>query len=209
MVWRRGLATASVGGGRSRASARQKSHAISPRHQSTQAQKPRNPNNLISKPEIHSGELHAKLLIAHVNPMTCVWAAPPRCMSRGLRAYQRVYVQVSELTCDLSGEHSGYWLTCEHMHRARHLCAQNADHLAHNTPFSAFFTEVVCVLSAAPPQAATSQPQNGGNDAIQASDTPATRRQRASHDAKPPLPHSKQAAGLANTTKLDRKQQSG
>ena len=117
--------------------------------------------------------------------MTCVWAAPPRCMSRGLRAYQRVYVQVSELTCDLSGEHSGYWLTCEHMHRARHLCAQNADHLAHNTPFSAFFTEVVCVLSAAPPQAATSQPQNGGNDAIQASDTPATRRQRASHGAKP------------------------
>ena len=27
----------------------------------------------------------------------------------GLRAYQRVYVQVSGLTCDLSGAHSGYW----------------------------------------------------------------------------------------------------
>ena len=79
------------------------------------------------------------------------------------------------------------------MHRARHLCAQNADHLAHDSPFSAFFTEVVCVLGAAPPQAATSQPQNGGNDAIQASDTPATRRQRASHGAKPPLPPQSEA----------------
>ena len=74
------------------------------------------------------------------------------------------------------------------MHRARHLCAQNADHLAHDSPFSALFTEVVCVLGTAPPQAAASEPQNGGNDAIQASNTPATRHQRASHGAKPPLP---------------------
>ena len=29
-------------------------------------------------------------------------------------------------------------------------CAQNADHLAHNTPFSPFFTGVVCTLSTAP-----------------------------------------------------------
>ena len=79
------------------------------------------------------------------------------------------------------------------MHRARHHCAQNADHLAHDSPFSAFFTEVVCVLGAAPPQAATSEPQNGGNDAIQSSDTPATRRQRASHGAKPPLPPQSEA----------------
>ena len=117
------------------------------------------------------------------------WAAPPTLHIAGLRVKERVYVRAT--------------------HYARHRCAQNTDHLAHDSPFSAFFTEVVCVLGAAPPQAATSQPQNGGNDAIQASDTPATRRQRASHDAKPPLPHSKQAAGLANTTKLDRKQQSG
>ena len=33
---------------------------------------------------------------------------------------------------------------------ARRRCAQNADHLALNSPFSAFFTEVVCTLSAAP-----------------------------------------------------------
>ena len=54
-------------------------------------------------------------------------------------------------------------------------CAQNADHLAHNSPFSAFFTEVVCTLSAAPPRTATSLPQNGGNDVIRA----ATRRRHA------------------------------
>ena len=100
------------------------------------------------------------------------WAAPPTLHIAGLRVKERVYVRAT--------------------HYARHRCAQNADHLAHNTPFSAFFTEVVCVLGAAPPQAATSQPQNGGNDAIQASDTPVTRRQRASHGAKPPLPPTKQ-----------------
>ncbi len=54
-------------------------------------------------------------------------------------------------------------------------CAQNADHLAHNSPFSAFFTEVVCTLGAAPPRTATSLPQNGGNDVIRA----ATRRRHA------------------------------
>ena len=60
-------------------------------------------------------------------------------------------------------------------HPARRHCAQNADHLAHNSLFSAFFTEVVCTLSAAPPRTATSLPQNGGNDVIRA----ATRRRHA------------------------------
>ena len=41
--------------------ARQISHAIPPRHDPTQAQKPQNINDRISKPEILSGELHAKL----------------------------------------------------------------------------------------------------------------------------------------------------
>ena len=50
---------------------------------------------------------------------------------------------------------------------------------------------------------------NRGNCTTRGSDTPITRHQGASCRAKPPLPHSKQAAGLANTTKLDRKQQSG
>ena len=41
--------------------------------------------------------------------MRCAWATPPKRMLRGLRAYQKVNVQASELTCDLSGEHSEYW----------------------------------------------------------------------------------------------------
>ena len=80
----------------------------------------------------------------------------------------------------------------KHTHHPRHHCAQNADHLARNTPFSAFFTEVVCVLGAAPPQAATSQPQNGGNCIIRG----ATRRRHADNQLlmlqNPPLPPTKQ-----------------
>ena len=36
----------------------------------------------------------------HVNPIICAWAAPPTCMSRGLRAHQRVNVHVQGLTCE-------------------------------------------------------------------------------------------------------------
>ena len=55
-----GLAAVPVGGGG--AWPRQISHAIPPRHDPTQAQKPQNINDQISKPEILSGELHAKLM---------------------------------------------------------------------------------------------------------------------------------------------------
>ena len=63
-VWRvlegpEGLAAVLMSGGR--AWPRQISHAIPPRHDPTQAQKPQNINDQISKPEILSGELHAKL----------------------------------------------------------------------------------------------------------------------------------------------------
>lgn len=34
---------------------------------------------------------------------------------------------------------------------ARHCCAQNVDHLAHDNPFSAFFAEVVCTLGTTSP----------------------------------------------------------
>ena len=58
-------------------------------------------------------------------------------------------------------------------------CAQNADHLAHNTPFSAFFAEVVCTLGTTPARTATSPPPNARNFATRGSDTSATHRQRA------------------------------
>ena len=44
----------------------------------------------------------------------------------------------------------------------RHRCAQNADHLAHNSPFSTFFAEVVCTLGTTPPRTTISLPPIGG-----------------------------------------------
>ena len=57
----------------------------------------------------------------------------------------------------------------------RHRCAQNVDHLAHNSPFSPDFAEVVCTLGTTPPQAAASPPPSGGNGVIRT----ATRRRHA------------------------------
>ena len=69
-----------VGGAKT--TARQISHAIPPRHDPTQAQKPQNINDQISKPEIPSGELHAKLMIDSQD-----WATDsnpgPGCGARG------------------------------------------------------------------------------------------------------------------------------
>ena len=60
-------------------------------------------------------------------------------------------------------------------HHGRHSFAQNADHFAHNSPFSAFFTEVVCTLRTTPPRTAASLPANGGN----CTNRGATRRRHA------------------------------
>ena len=48
-------------------------------------------------------------------------------------------------------------------HQVRRRCVHNADHLAHDTPLSAFVTEVVCDLGAALPRGATSPTVNCGN----------------------------------------------
>ena len=75
-----GQAAVPVGGVKT--TARQISHAIPPRHDPTQAQKPQNINDQISKPEIPSGELHAKLMIDSQD-----WATDsnpgPGCGARG------------------------------------------------------------------------------------------------------------------------------
>ena len=94
--------------------------------------------------------------------MTCARAAPPRCTSRGLRAYQRVTVHIQGVRAQ----------TTDH---ARHTCAQNADHLAHKSSFSAFFVEVVCTVGATSPHAAAPPPPLGGNCIIRTS----TRRRHA------------------------------
>ena len=60
-------------------------------------------------------------------------------------------------------------------HHVRHCCAQNADHLAHGSPLSAFFAEVVCSLAATPPPVGAWPPPNGGNGVIRG----VTRRRHA------------------------------
>ena len=62
-------------------------------------------------------------------------------------------------------------------HHNRHRCAQNADHLTHNRPFSAFFAEVVCTLGTIPPQTVISPSPNGGNGVIRGT----TRRRHAAN----------------------------
>ena len=76
--------------------------------------------------------------------------------------------------------HSGLPLAIASSHASTHTLpehrrAQNADHLAHNTPFSAFFTKVVCDLGATPPQVAASPSPIGGI----ALHEPPTRRRHA------------------------------
>ena len=70
-----------------------------------------------------------------------------------MRVGGSAHVHVEGLTGRSAGERAIYrvgtrnnGLTCEHMHRARHLCAQNVDHLAHDSPFSPVFAEVDCTL---------------------------------------------------------------
>ena len=125
--------------------------------------------------------------------MICVWAAPPTCVSRGLRAYQGVYAHTQGLTCErtmwLSGRyHPGQAPDNVVEQPIPPGTAQNADHFAISSPFSAFFTEVVCVLGATLPRTAAAPPPIWGNCAMQGCDTPATRRQKALHGAKPPPP---------------------
>ena len=125
--------------------------------------------------------------------MICVWAAPPPCISRGLRAYQGVYAHTQGLTCErtmwLSGRyHPGQAPDNVLEQPIPPGTAQNADHFAISSPFSAFFTEVVCVLGATLPRTAAAPPPIWGNCAMQGCDTPATRRQKALHGAKPPPP---------------------
>ena len=107
---------------------------------------------------------------AHVNPLIRAWALSIA-----------GYVRYSGLRLAIAGSRAT-------THHARHRIRQSADPFSQNGPFSPFFTQWVCTLAATPPEVAAAPSPTGGNDAIQASDTPATRRQRASHGAKPPPP---------------------
>ena len=86
-------------------------------------------------------------------------------------------VHVEGFTCVSTGYRACSGVGVRAAHRARHCCAQNADHLARNSPFSAFFAEVVCTLSTLPPQTVISPSPNGGNGVIR---TTICRRRTAS-----------------------------
>ena len=86
-----------------------------------------------------------------------------------------VQAQVQWFACAWRG-----WRACSGAymrttHHVRHCCAQNADHLAHGSPLSAFFAEVVCSLAATPPPVGSWPTPNGGNGVIRG----VTRRQHA------------------------------
>ena len=93
--------------------------------------------------------------------------------------------------CDIAGYRSQHRVRVRTTHPTRRRCAQNADHLALNSPFSAFFAEVVCTLSTTPPRTATSPPPNGG---ISLREGP-TRRRHATKRLRIEKPHQRQCGG--------------
>ena len=114
---------------------------------------------------------------SHVGPMVCTWAAPPTRMSSGLRAHQGVCTHNQGLTCE---QHTTTDTVAPKMQTTSQLAAR----IQRFSPrWSAFWA-----LSP------STRPLGGGNYAMQGCDTPATRRQSASHGAKPPP-----ATGLEGT----------
>ena len=101
---------------------------------------------------------------AQVQWFACAW--------RGLRACSGAYMRTT--------------------HHVRHCCAQNADHLAHDSPLSAFFAEVVCSLAATPPPVGAWPPPNGGNGVIRGV---TRRRHAASHLLMLQNPHRRRCGG--------------
>ena len=100
----------------------------------------------------------------HMGPMTCAWAASPRRMFRGLRAYQGVNAHVQGFAYK--------------RHSTTDTTAPKTQTTSPTTPrLSAFFTEVVCTLGTTAPHVAASPPPKGGNGGIR---DPTRRRHAAS-----------------------------
>ena len=81
---------------------------------------------------------------------------------------------------------------------ARHTCAQNADHLAHNSPFSPVYAEVDCTLGTTPTKTTLGLPQNGGNGVIR---TTTRRRHAASQALMVQNPHRHRHGGRRRDTR--------
>lgn len=138
----------------------------------------------------------------HIGPMPRTRARWSACGQRRPGTYLTVYVRNKELTRIFRSPHA-----CNTPRQTPNPPKRRP--IQPKQPVFSVFAQWVCTLAATSPQAAAAPPPSGGNCTTRGSDTPTTRHQGASCRAKPPLRHSKQAAGLAHTTKLDRKQQSG
>ena len=116
----------------------------------------------------------------HVEGFTCV--------SRGLRAYRGVYEHTQGLTCErtmwLSGRyHPGRTPDT----RASNPYPRNLPKMQTTSSLAAHCQRFSPSWSALSALRLSGRPLDGGNCAIQGSDTPATRRCSASHGAKAPL----------------------
>ena len=90
-----------------------------------------------------------------------------------------------------------------------HRIRQNADPFSHNRRFWSHFAQWVCTVAAAPPQVAASPSPIGGNCTTRGSDTPATRRKKASCSAKPPSPPAWRTPGARRARRSAHEQRQG
>ena len=99
---------------------------------------------------------------SHVNPMTCTRALSPARGPDEMCVGSPAQVHVEGPACASGDSRACSKVRMRAARHDRHHCAQNVDHLAHNSPFSAYFDEVVCTLGTTPPHVGSSPPPNGG-----------------------------------------------
>ena len=108
------------------------------------------PRTLRSDYPDHPTALHLTVLHPHVNPLFRAWAATPTYGTDGPRAEDPAHVQNRRFTFEQGTapdrEHPNHVPTKAHASRPSQGISQNADHLAHNSPFPTLVAEVVCTL---------------------------------------------------------------
>ena len=100
---------------------------------------------------------------AHVGPMACIWALSPAREPDEMCVGGFAHVHVEGLTCVSRGSRACLGVRVRITHHVQRSCAQNADHLAHNSPLSPIFAEVVCTLASTSPHVVAALPPLGGN----------------------------------------------
>ena len=119
-----------------------------------------------------------------------------------MRVGSAVQAQVQWFACAWRGWRACLGAYMRTTHHVRHCCAQNADHLAHGSPLSAFFAEVVCSLAATPPPVGAWPTPNGGNGVIRGT---TRRRHAASQFLMLQNPHQQPASCTTSPTRPGRR----